>query len=345
MKVLIIGGTGNISSAISRMLLAQGVELTLFKRDARLPESLSGAKVICGDRTRREEFRNKLSQAGDFDCVIDMVCYEPEDAACAVEVFRRRVRQFIFCSTVDVYPKRPPSYPISESNTPPGASPSFSYGFKKMRCEEIFWRAQADHDFALTVMRPACTYNETWSPGVHAFGGQTYHLDRLRKGLPFILHGDGMSIWVATYRDDCAAAFANAVGNARAFGQAYNLTGDEWMTQERMWRTIAGLMGAPAPNFVYIPTDVLARRAPQEAEWCVENFQFNNIFDNRKAKQDLGFVYSVNFEAGARKCLDYLSAHNLIEDCSKHPFYDRIVERWQRLTAAMAQEPQAGQAE
>ena len=338
MKILIIGGTGNISTPITKRLMAQGHDLTLFNHDPKPQDWLKNVKVVTGDRTNRSEVEHKLSSLGSFDCVMDMICYEPVDAECDVKVFHGRTTQFIFCSTVDVYTKTPKAYPVTEENGQVDALPSFPYAFKKVECERIMWEAHRRGDFAVTVCRPTFTYNESWSPGVHSFGGQSYHLDRLRKGKPIILHGDGTSIWVASYRDDTAAGFVGAVGNKKAFGQAYNLSGDEWMTHQHIWQTIARIMDAPPPDFVPIPTELLGRMAPKQAEWCVENFRYNNIFDNSKAKRDLGFRYTVRFEDGVRKCLDYLRTHDLIEDCDKHPFYDRIVEAWRRHTAAMVDE-------
>jgi nucleoside-diphosphate-sugar epimerase len=343
MKILIIGGTGNISTAISRALVERGDELFLFKRDPNLPAWLSRATVITGDRSRREEFERKLAAAGPFDCVLDMVAYEPEDAISDVRVFRGRARQFILCSTVDVYSKTPAAYPVSEDSEL-GALPSFPYAWKKAQCERILRAAHEQGDFALTILRPAFTYNEAWSPGIHSFGGQTYHLDRLLKGKPILLHGDGTSIWVASHRDDVARAFLGAIGNQNAFGRAYNVTGDEWMTHNRIWRTLARLLGAPEPDFVYLPTDLLARLAPKEAEWCLENFRHHNIFDNSRAKRELGFTYTIRFEEGARRCLEFLQRNQLIEDCAQYPFYDRIVEAWRTAADRLSAEirPNAG---
>jgi nucleoside-diphosphate-sugar epimerase len=338
MKVLIIGGTGNISTAITLGLLQRGVELTLLKRSAAVPAGMEGVRVIVGDRTDRATFARQLQGAGRFDCVMDMVCYEPEDAACAAEALAGRTDQFVFCSTVDVYSKNARAYPIREDTGEIRARPSFAYAWKKVKCEERLWESHQRGDFALTIIRPAFTYNETWSPGIHSFGGQTYHLDRLRKGLPIILHGDGTSTWVATHRDDVALAFVNAAGHREAYGQDYNVAGDEWMTQNHIWRTIARLMSAPEPKFVYIPTDLLGQLAPEEAGWCVQNFRYNNLFDCAKAKRDLDFRYTIPFEEGARRCIDYLTRHNAIEDCAGYPFYDRIVSAWRRHAAALVGE-------
>ena len=340
MKILIIGGTGNISTGITQQLLERGHDLTLFNHDPQPPAWLTGTRVISGDRKDLPAFEQEMAALGEFDCVIDMLCFEPAEAQSAIRAFRGKTRQFILCSTVDVYRKTPRAYPVTEEGEI-GPRPSFAYGHNKAMAEKLFWEAHARGDFALTALRPSFTYNESWSPGIHAFGGQSYHLDRLRRGKPIILHGDGSSIWVATYRDDTASAFVGAAGNPEAFGQAFNVTGDEWMTHRHIWRTIARVMDAPAPDFVCIPTEMLGKIAPQQAEWCVENFQYHNIFDNAKAKRVLNYRYQIPFEAGVRKCLDYLQAHQLIENCDRHPFYDRIVERWRGLESALVAEFQS----
>ena len=148
MKLLVIGGTGNISTPITRALLVQGHELTVFNYDPKPPEWLTGVKVVAGDRTHRDDFKTKLDGVGNFDCVIDMICYEPEDAQCDIEVFRGRTRQFLFCSTVDAYTKTPQRHPVTEENGVLGALPSFQYGYKKMLCEQALWEAHRRGDFA-----------------------------------------------------------------------------------------------------------------------------------------------------------------------------------------------------
>ncbi|MGD0226204.1 MAG: NAD-dependent epimerase/dehydratase family protein [Terriglobia bacterium] len=335
MRILMIGGTGNISTGITQRLVRSGADLTLVKRSASAPEAMQGVRVIACDRTDHSDFQAKVAGEGRFDCVIDMVCYEPEDALSDVETLRGRAGQLIFCSTVDVYTKAPASYPVTEENGIIKALPSFPYAWKKVQCEEVMSEAHRRGDFPVTVIRPAFTYNDKRTPGIHSFGGQTYHLDRLLKGKPIILHGDGTSIWTATHRDDVSAAFVNAIGNARTYGQDYNVTGDEWMTHNHIWRTIAIALGAPAPDFVYIPTELLGKLAPTEAAWCVENFRYNNIFDNSKAKRDIGFRYTIPFRHGVAGCIEYLTHHGEIEDSANHPFYDRIVDTWRSHVAEM----------
>ncbi len=217
------------------------------------------------------------------------------------------------------------------------ALPSFPYAWKKCRCERILGESEAAGAFGLTIIRPAFTYNETLESWDEQLRRRTYHLDRLRKGLPFIVHGDGNGVWTATHRDDVARSFVAAVGNRATFGQGYNVMGGEWMTHNQILRTIARLLKAPEPDFVYIPTDLLHQLAPKEAEWCLENFRHNDIFDNSKAIRDLAFRYTVPFDEGAARSIDYLVRNDKIEDCAKYPFYDRIVDIWRRHTSNMTE--------
>lgn len=340
MKILIVGGTGNISTPITKELQKNGeYNITLFNYDAKKPEWLDDRiQVISGERSELLTYEEALFAGGNYDCIIDMICFEPEDAEKDIRLFAGRTKQFIFCSTVDVFSKTPSYYPVTEES-PLGALPSFPYAYKKMKCEELLWEAHRQQKFQLTILRPSATYNESWSPGVHSFGGQSYHLDRIKRGKPIIMHGDGTAIWLESYCSDTASAFTGAVGNSTAYGQSYNVTADEWMTHNQMWRTIAKVMNAPEPDFVYIPTHILAKLAPEEAEWCRENFMHNNIFDNSKAKRDLGFRYSVRYEEGVRRCIHYLEEHGMIENSDNYPFYDRIVENWRKMEQQLLKYP------
>ena len=111
MKILIIGGTGNISTPITQALIERGDEVVLYNRGS---APVQGARQITGDRTDYARFEEQLAQEGWFDCVIDMVAYAPEDARSVVRAFHGRIGQYIFCSTVDVYTRPAPGYPIHE---------------------------------------------------------------------------------------------------------------------------------------------------------------------------------------------------------------------------------------
>ncbi len=327
MKILIIGGTGNISRWLTQQLAERGDDIVLYNRGTKQLPFHGKVKYIIGDRTHHNEFAKQVEGAGIFDCVIDMVGYEVEDAIQAIKIFSGKTAQYIFCSTVDVYSKQQSTYPVPLQQ-PLNASSSFPYAYKKMQMEKIFSNALEKNNFPITIIRLAATYSEGWSPLVTCFGGASYHLDRLQKKLPVILHGDGSAIWVATHSSDASNAFVNAIDNNITIGKAYNVTGDELLTWKSMYQIVAEILGADEPEFVCIPTDILAKLTPVESEWCVENFQFNNIFDNSAAKEDLKFQYTIPYRQGATRCISWLKENKGIEDCSHYSFYEGVLKKW-----------------
>ena len=329
MRVLIIGGTGLISTAITRFLLERGEDVTLYNRGIRELQISHKPERIFGDRTDYAAFEVQMAEAGPFDCVIDMVCFSPEDAESAIRAFRGRIEQYIFCSTVDVYTKPAKRYPVKEDEERRPAS-SFRYAANKASCENILLQAHHRGDFHVTFIRPAYTYGEGGGL-LHTFGLKTYYVDRVRKGKPIIVHGDGSSFWVACHRDDVARAFVGAAGNKRAFDKAYHVTGEEWMTWNQYNERAAQALDAPPPELVHIPTELLYMVAPKQASSCLKNFRFNNVFDNTAARTDLGFRYSIRWVEGVRRVVGWLDEHGKIENCDDYPFYDRIIAAWQEL--------------
>lgn len=330
MKILIIGGTGNISRWLTRSLGEGGADISLYNRGTQQLSFPGNVKYIKGDRTDYAAFKRQIHKEDMFDCVIDMVGFEPAEAVQVINIFNGKIGQYIFCSTIDVYSKQQLVYPVP-AEQPLNASPRFEYAYKKMQMENIYRAAFENDKFPATVIRPAATYSEGYSPLLTSFGRQTYHIDRLQKGLPIIVHGDGSSIWVETHASDVAAAFANAVGNTKTLGKNYNVTGDELLSWRSMQTIVAKELQAPSPDFVYIPTVILEKLAPVESEWCAMNFQYNNIFDNSAAKAELGFEYTITYQQGVKRCLQHLFEHGLIEDCANHPFYDDVLQKWSNI--------------
>jgi nucleoside-diphosphate-sugar epimerase len=325
MNVLIIGGTGLISTPITRILLEQGHSVTHFNRGNKQNE-FPDVHTIIGDRAEYATFKTLLHDK-KFDCVIDMVCYKPEDAKSAIETFQGKVGQYVFCSTVDVYTKPAPYYPVTE-DAPRKPSKEFGYAYDKARCEEIFFEALEQSSFPVTIIRPAYTYHE--SVGVlHTFGWSTDYLERIRAGKPIITHGDGNSFWVACHADDVARAFINALGKENVLGKSYHVAGEEWLTWNHYHQTVAKALGCELPELVHIPTDVLYKLAPEQSFWAKVNFQFNNLFDNTAAKRDLDFRYTVSWEQGAKRMVTWLQEYSQSDSSPDH--YESVLQAWHKL--------------
>ncbi len=332
MKTLIIGGSGLISTAITRQLLDRGDDLTLYNR-GRTPLRVDGdVTVVRGNRTDYARFEEQIAALGALDCVIDMVCFDPAEAESAIRACRGRVGQYVFCSSVTVYNKAGAGYPLTEQA--PRDNPVGDYAVKKARCEDLFLDAHRQGDLAVTILRPGSTYAERHGI-IHTFGGATTYLDRLRKGKPIVVPGDGQSLWVACHAEDVARGFVGALGNQATLGRAYNLTGEEWMTWDYYHRTVAAVMGAPEPALVHIPTDLLAMVAPDRARLAALDLRYTNIFDTTAARRDLGFRYTIPWVEGARRVVAWLDAHGRIADSDADPFDDGVIAAWEALGTAM----------
>jgi len=321
MDVLIVGGTGLISTGIACQAVDAGHDVTAFHRgetDADLPAAISH---VHGDRDDEERLA-EVAESVDPEVVIDMVCFSPEQASSAVEAFAG-IEQFVFCSTVDVYHRPLDRNPATEDAT--RHPPVSEYGAEKAECEDVFLDAHGDA-FQTTVIRPWSTYGEG-GPVIHTMGRGTYYLDRLRKGKPVIVHGDGATLWGPCHRDDVAAAFVNAIGNETASGEAYHVTSEEVITWNQYHGYVAEAMDAPDPELVSIPTDQLAAVAPDRTDPLLDHFQFSTVFDNSKARRDLDFEYTIPFREGVERTIADLERRDAIDDWDSEND-DEIIAAW-----------------
>ena len=326
MKVLIIGGTGLISTGITRLLLERGDAITHYNRGQRSREFAGRVTTVTGNRYDHVAFEAQMLEQPRFDAVVDMIGYAPEDAESLLRAFGGKCGHLVFCSTVDVYARPASRYPVTESE--PFRPTSWDYAQKKAACETLLWEWQARERQPFTILRPVHTYSEQGAI-VHSLGSANYHLDRLQKGKPIIVHGDGSSLWSSVHRDDAALAFVNALGNPATFGKSYHLPGDECITWKQYHEQVAEGIGAPPPQFIAIPTDTLYQM-DKRAYISTINFAYNNCFDPTAAKTDLGFRYTIRIAQGAKQIYKWLTANNKLQNSDDVNADDQIIAAWEQ---------------
>jgi nucleoside-diphosphate-sugar epimerase len=303
MKALFIGGTGIISTAVSRMAIAEGLELSLLNRGMR-SAYLPGSHVLTADVRRPEDVRAALRDL-EFDVVVDWIAYTPDDIERDLALFRDRVKQYVFISSASVYEKPPSHYLITEST--PLSNPHWEYSRNKIACEERLMQAYRDEGFPVTIVRPSMTYDQNLPVALGGWG--TYTLaDRLKRGRPIIVHGDGSSLWVVTHADELGRGLLGLLGNERAVGQAFHITSDEVLTWDQIYRTIAEALGVEA-TIVHIPTDFITRVAPEQAGSLLGDKTWSVVFDNSKIKSFVpGFQATIPLRDGIRRTLAWFAA-------------------------------------
>jgi nucleoside-diphosphate-sugar epimerase len=327
MKVLFIGGTGTISTAISRQLLAQETELYLLNRGNRNQVFSGPVTEIRCDINNEAEAAEKLKGLS-FDVVADFIAFKRDQAERDFRLFKDKTKQYIFISSASAYQKPPSDYRVSEGTIL--SNPWWLYSRDKMACEEFLFKKYREEGFPVTVVRPSHTYDERSVPlGVHGKNGSWQVIKRMLTGKPVIIHGDGTSLWTMTSSSDFARGFIGLMGNIHALGEAVQITSDETLTWNQIYQTIAGALEVPL-KAVHISSEFLAL--------CGKEYDFTGgllgdkahslVFDNTKLKRLVpGFTAHIRFDVGIRATINYIRSHpeHQREDPDFDAWCDRLI--------------------
>ncbi|HXK61146.1 MAG TPA: SDR family oxidoreductase [Acidobacteriota bacterium] len=329
MKVLFLGGTGNISSACVKLALDKGHDVTIFNRGTSELKPDARCKQITGDRNDRVALE-KLARNGKFDVVADFIAFTPDDVEADLAAFSGQVGHFLFISSATVYQKPPANYLISE--TTPLGNPFWEYARLKIQCEERFRQAYKKDRFPVTIVRPSYTFGPRWIPA--AVGGHGYtNVYRLRQGKPIVSHGDGQSLWVMTFNTDFAQGFVGLFGQLRAIGEAFHITSDEVLTWDQIYQTIAEVAGEE-PRIVHLPSEVIAAVHPPYAGTLLGDKAYSTVFDNSKIKRVVPeFKAKVSFRDGIVQSLAWYEADSKRQkiDETANKVLDRLVALHQEM--------------
>lgn len=305
MKLLIIGGTGIISSGVAKLAIERGMDLTVLNR-GRSPGCIAGAKQIIADCLDEQSCRDAIGNM-HFDCVIDFFNHSQEVMKQAIRIWRDRTDQYVFISSASVYKKPLPS-PIITEETPVG-NPFWLYSRNKIAAEKIL-RKEIAKGFPGTIVRPSLTYSDScilfslYSPK------STWPLfDRILKRRPVIVQGDGLSSWVITYNYDFAAGILGLVGNKASIGEVFHITTDEVLTWDWIYKYIGKALGVE-PVLHHVASDTIIRQYPSREGILLGDHSNSVIFDNSKIKSFVpGFRCKIPFEEGAKRCVAWFETH------------------------------------
>ncbi len=322
MKVLFVGGTGIISSACSALAVERDIELHLLLRGKTSHRSPpAGARLLHADIHDPRAVDSALGKA-TFDAVVNFIAFTPEHIERDVALFAGRTRQYVFISSASAYQTPPARLPVTEST--PLFNPHWQYSRNKIACEEVLIRAYRERGFPMTIVRPSHTYDKTLLP---AHGGYTV-IDRMRRGKPVIVHGDGSSLWTLTHHRDFARAFVPLLGHDGALGEAIHITSDEALSWDRIHELMAHAAGAEA-RIVHVPSDLIARFDPEWGASLLGDKTHSMIFDNTKVKRLVPeFRAEIPFCRGIQEIMAYYDGDptRRVVDAALDQLMDRIIE-------------------
>ncbi len=325
MKVLFIGGTGTISTAISRALLERGDELYLLNRGHR-NQLLSGAgeiKADIGDEARVAE----LTAGLEFDVVADFIAFLPSHLERDYRLFNGKTKQFIFISSASAYQTPLSDYRITEGT--PLSNPLWEYSRNKIACEEFLMKMYRENGFPITIVRPSHTYDERSIPlGVHGEKGSWQVVKRMLEGKKVIIHGDGTSLWTMTHNTDFAKGFIGLLGNLHAIGEAVQITSDETLTWNQVYQAIADAAGVKL-NAVHVSSEFLDAAGKQDFKGSLLGDKATSVvFDNSKLKRLVPeFAAAKRFDQGVKETIQYVLSHPeyQIEDKEFDEWCDKVI--------------------
>jgi nucleoside-diphosphate-sugar epimerase len=329
MKILFIGGTGNISTECAALLHERGHKIHVLSRGrGAVPPQY---KALVADRKDPAAMRSALKGLRP-DVVINFLGYDLPDVQLDFDLFFDLVAQYVFISSTTVYAKPAPQLPLTEQ-TPLGNS-LWDYAQKKLACEQWLRQRWDQTRFPVTIVRPSHTYSKLWVPNLVSSASYTV-ASRLEQNKPVFVADDGETPWTLTAAADFALGLAGLIGKTAALGEAFHITSDEVLSWNQIYAEIAAAVGAQSPQIVKVPTDLICQVAPQLTGTLKGDKAYPGVFDNSKIKRFVpGFQCSKPFRVGVRESVEWLRDHP--EKQNLNPQVDATIEavvaEWERTS-------------
>lgn len=333
--VLFVGGTGAISSSCVAEAVEQGLTVTVLNRGRSaglrsLPESV---EVLHGDITDPAGVAEALGERR-FDAVVNFLCYTADDAAAMVDLFSGRTAHYVHISSASVYQRPLPKGPVTESTL--AHNPQHAYMRDKVEAEKAFLAAYTGQGFPVTIVRPAHTYDEAVAP----LAGGWAVIDRIERGDPVVVHGDGTSLWTYTHAADLAVGLVGLLGRPSTFGEAFHITSEDTLSWDRIYLAIGHALGVE-PTILHISTDLIMAAEP---DWFWSglldgDLSHAGVYDNSKIRSYVpGFRPTRVFEREIYRILAWRAAHPELAagDPAEDAVYSRLADKYERALAVFA---------
>jgi nucleoside-diphosphate-sugar epimerase len=333
-RVLFVGGTGAISASCVAEALSQGLTVSVLNRGQSTVRPLpEGVELITGDITDHDAVRTSLV-GRHFDAVVNFLCYDAEGARANIELFTGVTDHYVHISSASVYHRPLPKGPVAESTF--AHNPEYAYMRDKVEAEKVFLAAFAEQHFPVTIVRPAHTYDEAIAP----LAGGWAVIDRIERGEPVIVHGDGTSLWTYTHAADLAVGLVGLLGRPSAFGEAFHITSEDVLSWNQIYQAIGHAMGVQ-PTLLHLPTELIQLAEP---DWFWSglldgDLSHSEIYDTTKIRNYVpGFRPTRVFEREIYKILDWRRRHpeQAVGDPAEAAVYARLAAKYEQARTVFA---------
>ena len=331
MNILIVGGTGVLSSAVTAEALHQSIKVTMVNRGNRtIPQ---GVEHIKADKNDLNYISQKLINR-KFDAIIDFLCYTDEQTEKSVHFYTQYTKQYIYISSCAVYDTEFLHGQLADEESKKELA-IWKYSIDKWASEQKLMQLFKGKQAHYTVIRPCVTYGDTRIPyGISPRYGYHWTLcARILSGKPIIRWNGGINRCNITRVEDFAVGVIGLIGNPKAYNEAFNICGDETPSFNEVLEGISKALEHPI-TIVDLPSEFYANEIPSRAGELLGGRSIDAINSNIKIKSIVpSFRQNISLNKGIRMTIDSYKSQNyqLGIDWKFDADTDRIIKKWCKI--------------
>lgn len=317
MNALVIGGSRFVGLHLVQELHRRGHNITVLNRGKTSVVYPEGVKHIVCDRKDHAALR-KCLEGREFDVVFDIIAYVPEDTRPLIDLFCGKIRRFVHVSTGSVY-KSVDVFPWKEHFEKVRDNSQGDYGYNKQLIEEVLFEAYHEKRFPVTIIRPGYIY------GPHnTVYRESFFFDRVVKGRPVLVPGDGKYLTQFGYVDDLARLLILAAEKDEALGEAFNFAGEYSVPMDDYVELIFEAVGRRTEIVHFEPAGVGLSDA-DVAKVFPYRWKTHTVRDISKAQYLLGYREQVSLRDGLKESFNWFTANNMERKDIDFSLEDKII--------------------
>ena len=337
MKILLIGGTGVLSSQIAKLAMDRGMNVTMVNRGHR--EIPSPAKVIISDKHDYSYITSQL-QGIVFDAVIDFLCYTPDEVKQSFLAYSPFTKQYFFISSCAVYDKNGGGKKHVETDPKPLSI--WKYSVNKWESEKALVEVAKNSSCAYTIVRPSITYGDTRIPyGIAPKYGYHWTLvARILADKPVIRWKEGKTRYNMMRVEDFAVGVVGLIGNPKAYNEDFNVCSDDTPTFNDVLDAISEVLDHRV-NTVDITSEFYAKELPSRSGEILGGRSLDEMNSNDKIKHIVpDFMQTISLKEGVKMTIEAYKNQNYQRgiDWNFDADSDRIVRKWCRQNSIDAKQ-------
>lgn len=332
MNVLIIGGTGILSSAVVDECVHLGYDVTMLNRGRRQLFINPKVRLIKCD-IRDESLVKQLLGNTHYDCVIDFLIYNIDQLKYSLRLLGNISNQYVFISSTAVYNTGIPGILTEDSEK---VQKDWNYSKNKYDCEQYLTKYCNEHNINYTIIRPGVNYGNTRIPyGMYpAIGKHWTIIGRILSGKPIITWNGGANRHNLTRVEDFAIGAASLIGNPKANKEAFNVVGDGIYTWMEVLTTISDILKVPLYT-IDIPVQFYANELSdmEQRDHLIGGRSKDCMTSNEKLKSITPEFHQLfSLKEGIEKTINFYREHDYLEgiDYGYEGNIDRIIEKYQK---------------